>query len=163
MIQEIKQHLWRQFGASIDMFRSAVTACPDDMLVSNRQFFIMVYHTLFFLDYYLTNPPDDFAPLLPLDKVKDVPARQYSKDELLEYVQCCREKCRAVINGLTEDLSERWIENAPSRRPRNYAMVELLMYNMRHVQHHTAQLNMMLRREIDFAPDWVSYAKDDLR
>jgi len=162
MIGEIKQHLWRQFGASIEMFRNALAACPDDMLVSNRQFFIMVYHTLFFLDYYLTNPPTGFSPRLPLDKINDVPARQFSKQELLDYTQFCREKCRTVINGLTEDLSDRWIEDDPSRPPRNYAMVEMLMYNMRHVQHHAAQLNMMLRKEIDFAPDWVSYTKDSL-
>ena len=27
---------------------------------------------------------------------------------------------------------------------------------MRHIQHHTAQLNLLLRQEIDDAPGWVS-------
>jgi len=27
---------------------------------------------------------------------------------------------------------------------------------MRHVQHHAAQLNMLLRQKTDSAPDWVS-------
>ena len=35
------------------------------------------------------------------------------------------------------------------------SFLELLLYNMRHVQHHTAQLNMILRQEIDSAPGWV--------
>jgi len=41
----------------------------------------------------------------------------------------------------------------------NYSMVEeILLYNMRHVQHHAAQLNQLLRQEIDQAPDWVFQA-----
>lgn len=34
--------------------------------------------------------------------------------------------------------------------------LELLLYNMRHVQHHTAQLNLILRQETDSAPGWVA-------
>jgi hypothetical protein len=173
MIQEVKQHLWRQFGASIDMLQNAIVACPDDLLVTNRRFFFTVYHTLIFLDLYLTNPPKDFSSPLPYTLQEDaniprgalddvVPDRQYSKAELLGYLRVCREKCRAVISGLTEDLSERWIEDDGTGRPRTFVMFELLLYNMRHVQHHTAQLNMMLRKDIDFAPNWISFAKDDL-
>jgi uncharacterized damage-inducible protein DinB len=39
---------------------------------------------------------------------------------------------------------------------------ELLLYNMRHVQHHTAQLNLMLRQETGSAPRWVKWAKEDI-
>ncbi len=45
---------------------------------------------------------------------------------------------------------------------KDYALVEMLMYNMRHVQHHTAQLNLLLRRELNDAPDWVSRTKAEL-
>jgi len=79
---------------------------------------------------------------------------------LLDYLQLSREKCRRVIGGLTEEkLTEKWIEQDGDR---NYAVLELLLYNMRHVQHHVAQLNMLLRREINDAPRWVSRAKDEL-
>ena len=33
---------------------------------------------------------------------------------------------------------------------------ELLLYNMRHVQHHAAQLNLLLRQTTNSAPRWVS-------
>ena len=39
---------------------------------------------------------------------------------------------------------------------RNMSNGELLLYNMRHVQHHAAQLNMRLRQETNSAPRWVS-------
>jgi uncharacterized damage-inducible protein DinB len=41
-------------------------------------------------------------------------------------------------------------------------MVELLLYNMRHVQHHTAQINLILRQIIDSAPRWVGVTKKAL-
>ena len=39
---------------------------------------------------------------------------------------------------------------------------ELLLYNMRHVQHHAAQLNLILRQQTDSAPGWVAKAKSKL-
>jgi hypothetical protein len=33
---------------------------------------------------------------------------------------------------------------------------ELVLYNLRHVQHHAAQLNLILRQVVDAAPGWVS-------
>ena len=36
--------------------------------------------------------------------------------------------------------------------------VESLLYNMRHVQHHAAQLNLLLRQSTNSAPDWVARA-----
>jgi len=33
------------------------------------------------------------------------------------------------------------------------------LYNLRHVQHHAAQLNLILRQTIDSAPPWVGRAK----
>jgi uncharacterized damage-inducible protein DinB len=39
------------------------------------------------------------------------------------------------------------------------SFLELLMYNMRHVQHHAAQLNLILRQETDSAPGWVAKTK----
>jgi uncharacterized damage-inducible protein DinB len=35
------------------------------------------------------------------------------------------------------------------------SVAETLLYNMRHVQHHAGQLNLILRQKIDSAPRWV--------
>jgi len=45
---------------------------------------------------------------------------------------------------------------------RNYSMFEMLLYNMRHVQPHSAQLNKLLRQKTNNAPAWVAQTKDDL-
>ena len=171
MINVLKESLWKQFGASIDMLKNAIMLWPDERWVTGKKFFYNAYHCLVFLDYYLTIPADNFSSPLPFaikapneipeDALDDlVPYRIYTRKELLDYLELSREKCRQMIGGLTEEkLTERWIEKDGNR---NYAVLELLLYNMRHVQHHAAQLNMLLRREINDSPRWVSRAKDGI-
>ena len=171
MIDDLKESLWKQFGASIDMLRNAILLWPKEYWNTNKKFFYNAYHCLVFLDYYLTLPPKNFSSPLPFtiadsddvpdDAIDDViPDRVYSKKELLDYLQSSREKCHTLIAGLTEEkLNERWIDEPGNR---NYSVLEILLYNMRHVQHHAAQLNLLLRREINNAPRWVSRAEDDL-
>jgi hypothetical protein len=171
MINALKESLWKQFGASIDMLKNAIQLYPEDQWNTNKKFFYNAYHCLVFLDYYLTIPPKNFSsPLrftiiesgdVPADAIDDViPDRIYTKKELLDYLQSSREKCRQVIAGLTaEKLEERWIEESGQM---NYSVLEILLYNMRHVQHHAAQLNLLLRQGINNAPDWVSRAEDEM-
>lgn len=172
MLNTLKQSLWQQFGASIQMLENAITLWPQEDWHTHPQFFYNAYHCLVFLDYYLTNPPEGFtSPLpftlaqpgdnIPAEALDDVlPNRIYSKQELLDYVQYNRQKCHTLIANLTEDsLAERWIEDPGGM---NYPMLELLLYNMRHVQHHAAQLNMLLRNHLNNAPRWVARAKEPL-
>jgi hypothetical protein len=37
----------------------------------------------------------------------------------------------------------------------------MLLYNLRHVQHHAAQLNLILRQTVDAAPRWVGRTRED--
>ena len=171
MITDLKENLWKQFGASIDMLKNAIALWPEAHWHTDKRFFYTAYHCLVFLDYYLSIPAKHMSSPLPFtivaeDKIPEealddiVPDRIYSKEELLGYLQSNREKCRSVIAGLTEEkLKEQWIEVEGDRK---YPVLELLLYNMRHVQHHAAQLNMLLRQRINEAPYWVSRAKDDL-
>ena len=171
MINALKESLWKQFGASIDMLKNAIQLCPEEYWIANKKIFYTIYHTLVFLDYYLTIPAGNFSSPLPFtlteadhipkDAIDDVvPDRIYTKKELLDYLQACRNKCYQVINDLTpEKLTERWIENPGTM---NYPVLELLLYNMRHVQHHAAQLNLFLRQGINNAPRWVSRAEEEL-
>ena len=68
--------------------------------------------------------------------------------------------------SLTADkLMERWIDqseiNLHGLCPPlviNYTMLDILFYNLRHVQHHVGQLNYILRQKINRAPEWISHA-----
>jgi hypothetical protein len=181
MVTTLKQSLWKQFGASIDMLGNAIQAWPDNDWNANNRFFYIAYHSLIFLDYYLTIPPKDFISVLPFtlvdadkipaDAVDDiVPDRMYSKTELLEYLRLCRQKCRKFIAGLSDEkFNVRWIAREGTMNLElsgadalQFSVLDILLYNMKHVQHHTAQLNLILRQALNTAPDYVSMAPDDL-
>lgn len=156
----VKEILWKQFGASIDMLENAILLCPVGHWNTDINFWYNAYHCLFFLDYYLTMEPGNFLPPPPFtlsEFGEGMPDIVYSKDELLHYLKFNREKCRVLMATLTEvDLSKRWVNVSGSM---NYSVLEILLYNMRHVQHHAAQLNLLLRQEINEAPRWVSRTK----
>ena len=42
------------------------------------------------------------------------------------------------------------------------SIAELLLYNMRHVQEHAAQLSLMLGQRVGSAPGWVASEKSKL-
>lgn len=172
-----KQTLWKNFAAAIDMLREAVILCPDDLWQAERKFFYLTYHTAIFLDYYLTKPVSDFVPVLPYtisdssslppETIDDVlPDRFYGRQEILDYLSSIREKCRKLIDRSTADeFMERWIEpseiNLHGLCPSlvvNYSLLDILLYNLRHVQHHVGQLNYILRQKIGKAPGWISHA-----
>src|SRR5262249_50685029 len=154
----------RQFGAALEMLENAIAACPED-LWSDRsrqpEFWYVVFHTLFFLDLYLSGTREGFAPPQPftmdeLDPAALGPERPYSKMELQKYLAHGRSKLLAMLEDLTEEEGMRragfeWIDLSEA---------ELLLYNMRHVQHHAAQLNLILRQSVNRAPHWVAAARD---
>lgn len=162
MNEELKEILWNQFGAAIDMLNDAISLCPQEMWDTSGKFWYKAYHSLFWLDYYLSVEPGKFRPPSPftlseLDPSDVMPERTYSKEELLGYLQLCRRKCYDRIYGLTSAVYGEFWNNGR----KNYPVLELLLYNLRHVQHHTGQLNLLLRQGIDNAPGWISRAKTE--
>jgi uncharacterized damage-inducible protein DinB len=93
--------------------------------------------------------------LSELDPSGVLPERVYTKAELLDYLAYGRKKCHDLIAGLTAADADRRFKNAY----RDYPLLEILLYNMRHVQHHTAQLNLLLRQGNIQPPGWVSQAR----
>lgn len=171
LLNNVKKFVWSQFGAAMDMLQQAIRCWPDSEWETDKRFFYISYHTLVFLDYYLGEPVPKFSSKLPftltdteaipaeaLDDV--IPNRIYSKTELLDYGELLRWKCKSSISLLTgEQTGDRWIEKGGDM---NYGKLEILLYNMRHVQHHAAQLNMLLRRKINDAPKWIGRVADEL-
>lgn len=162
MDNALKETIWQQFGAAIDMLGNAMIACPDNLWCDRSrkpEFWYTAYHALFFLDFYLSDSESGFTPPPPytlseLDPAGVFPDRVYSKNELLSYLEHGRRKCRAVIGDLTEQQLH---QRCRFERP-DATVAGLLLYNMRHVQHHAAQLNLLLRQATDSAPRWISKA-----
>jgi len=168
-----KAVIWHQFGATIQMLENALRACPDELWREHlhsesstqpefAEFWYVAYHCLFWLDFYLSDSIEGFTPPAPFTLSEFdaglLPDRVYTKDELLIYLEYGRNKCRTRIKTLTDEM-------APQRCRTDWpemSVAELLLYNMRHVQEHAAQLNLMLGQRVGSAPGWVSKEKSKL-
>lgn len=173
MDSNLKTSIWQQFGASIDYLADTVSACPDQLWraplwkTPNKrpefaQFWYVAYHTLFWLDLYLTGAEEGFVPPAPFTLIEQdedgpLPERVYTKDELQAYLRDCRQKCRTMIEALTDETAQRhcrfgWGE---------CSFLELLSYNMRHVHGHASQLDMLLGQNGISTPDYVTQVRNE--
>ncbi len=173
MDTNLKTSIWRQFGAAIDFLAVTIDACPDDYWRAalwltpdakpeRAQFWYVAYHTLFWLDLYLTGAEEGFLPPAPFTLIEQdgddpLPERVYTKAELQGYLRDCRQRCRATIAALTDETVERrcrfsWGE---------CSFLELLIYNLRHVHGHASQLNMLLGQNGVETRDYVTQARDE--
>lgn len=170
--------LWQQFGAAIDMLENAMRVCPGThwhgRLWSDHsdgplppefaEFWYITYHTLFWLDLYLTGSLEGFVPPAPftldeLDPAGVLPERPYTKDELHAYLVALRTKCQTTIAGVSDEKARQPV-TFPWTKGKPVSFLELLLYNMRHVQEHGAQLNMFLGQNATAEiADWVPRAK----
>ena len=173
--------LWRQFGAAIDMLENALVACPASLWnqrlwsaqtphpqpPEDAAFWSITHHTLFWLDLYLTGSLEGFAPPTPFTQDEFGPARvlpeqPYTREELHAYLVQLRQKCQTTMAGLSDEQAHRQVA-FPWTGGKVVSFFELQLYNMRHVQEHTAQLSLFLGQHgiPDEALDWVPWAKAD--
>ena len=172
----LRTALWRQFGAAIDMLENALLACPsahwNERLWSDQEhpdyptFWYLTYHTLFWLDLYLTGKTEGFAPPAhfrnPFDPTSEFPTQPYTRDELHTYLKHLRKKCQSTMLSLSDEKAHQQVA-FPWARGKLVSYLELLLYSMRHVQEHAAQLSLFLGQHAipGEALDWVPRAKDE--
>lgn len=161
----LKTSVWQQFGAAIDTLDDAINLCPDHLWTAALwkdpedarygQFWFIAYHTLFWLDLFLTGSSEGFAPPPPF-KRGVLPEEPYTKDQIHAYLRACRQKSKTTIEALTDEQAWRvcrfeWMEPT---------FLELQLYSMRHIQEHAAQLNLMLGQHDISGMDWIAKARE---
>jgi hypothetical protein len=163
----LKTSIWQQFGAAIDTLDDALNLCPDELWTTvlwddeedprYGQFWFVAYHTLFWLDLFLTGSSKDFAPPAPF--IRGVlPETPYPKEAVHTYLKQCRQKSKAIIEALTDEKAYQictfnWMEPT---------YLELQLYSMRHIQEHAAQLNLVLGQKGISGQDWVAKARNEV-
>lgn len=157
----LKAGLWRQFGAAIDMLDDTLTLCPDELWTARvwedtedaryGQYWFIAYHTLAWLDKYVTGASAGFV--LPAPFIAGaLPRTPYTKEDVQGYLKVCRQRCQAAIEALTDERAQQMTE---WKMP----YFELLLYTMRHVQEHASQLNYVLGEHGVKGLDWVGRAR----
>jgi hypothetical protein len=158
----LKAGLWHQYGAAIDMLDDTITLCPDELWTARvwedtedaryGHYWFIAYHTLAWLDKYLTGTSEGFGLPAPFLAGR-LPETPYTKEEVQGYLKDCRERCQATIAALTDERAHQMTEW-------DLPYLELQLYNMRHVQEHASQLNYVLGEHGVQGLDWVRRARE---
>lgn len=153
MTEYLKAIVTSQFEAALSMLNQTMRLCPPqhwEGIIANQTFRTVAYHTLFFVDFYLSPREEDF-------ELRDLHHRGgddrntgtragLPKDETVGYVEICRAKLVQVMASETAASLEgpsgfsTWFSGLRISRG------ELHIYNIRHIQHHTGQMSAYLRR-----------------
>jgi len=96
----------------------------------------------------LANPQlfGDYEQLLDRD-----PVTLHDRTQIEEYLNFCRFKAMLAVKAETEESLA-----APSKvKRRNCSRAEVHVYNIRHIQHHAAQLILRLRLDTNINIPWI--------
>lgn len=172
-LETLRGVLKRQYHASLAMLRDAVERCPEDLWERRghlNAYWQVAYHALYFTHLYLQREVSEFRPWAqhqgdvqhpdglhaPEDPDSELPLlpEPYSKDQVLDYLR----ECDAMVDEAVERLD---LLSAESGFPwYRLSKLEHQLINLRHVQHHAAQLADRLRAGAGIGVRWVSSARD---
>jgi hypothetical protein len=154
--------LWRQYAVTLDSLGQALRDCPAELWEARLwddtpdqwvaagfgAFWYLGYHTLFWLDLDLTGAEEGFRPPAPFDLVEmeanEALPRTYTREELLGYLELCRQRYQQTIETLSTEGASRLCRFPWGELPYG----ELLIYTLRHVQEHAAQLHLFLGQKL---------------
>jgi hypothetical protein len=167
---ELTNAFQTQYLAALEMLKQSVVKCPDplwDDPHDKNKFWHVAYHTLFYTHLYLQVSEEAFrswqkhrknyqflgkTPWPPHDRV--IPDYTYTKEEVLEYLEFCRDQVKARI------ASWEWESDTSGFSWLPFSKLDLLIYNLRHIHQHTGELMERLGTRAGIDIDWV-WKKDD--
>ena len=144
-----------QYHAALDMLEQAVTHCPEalwDDPTDNNRFWQVAYHALYYVHLYLQPTEADFQPWPQhhpdSEGIGSQASTPYTQAEVLDYLAFCRDQVDRQIPALdlAAESGFHWIP---------LTKLELQIYNIRHVQHHTGELCERLGPRAQVEIDWV--------
>jgi hypothetical protein len=160
----VRQTILRQYRAGMAMLGKAIELCPEDLWLSSaykNRFWHIAYHSLFYVHFYVQPSEADFKPwakhqpksnfLGPQPWAKDEPFElptAYGKGDVQEYLEFCRNEVEKQIPIVCLEASSgfHWLP---------FSKLELQLYTIRHLQHHTGQLVDRLRNAVNLGVGWV--------
>jgi hypothetical protein len=164
----VRAILKSQYRAALAMLREAIEECPEELWYSEEpanSFWQVAYHALYFTHLYLQPTPEAFRPWAghqsavqhedgiagPADPESRLPLvpRPYSRGDVLDYWKFCEDMVEGAVDALDLESPESGFYWYPVPK------LEHQLVNLRHLQHHTAQLADRLRAHSGFGVRWV--------
>jgi hypothetical protein len=150
----LRQLLKNQYRAALAMLRDAIEQCPEKVWFSREPrnaFWQVAYHTLFYTHLYLQPDEATFRRWPPQHGEEDgISGDPYTQAEVLDYWSFCDR----MLDGAVDALDLESLESGFSWYP--VSKLEHQLINVRHVQHHAAQLADRLRAARDIGIPWVA-------
>jgi hypothetical protein len=170
MRDTLAELLAHQYEASLCTLNLAVVRCPESSWnepVAKWKFCQAAFHAVFFADVYL-QPSDDVAAVklqtfhiehkADFRDYEELEDREhvllYEKPFVLSYLEHIRRKAQAISARESADM----LAGPSGFRRRKCSRAELHVYNIRHIQHHAAQLSLRLTLDTDMEVPWVGHA-----
>jgi len=160
----MKTELTSQYKAALKMLEGTIEKCPDALWNDGSYtniFWQIVYHTLHYTNLYVAKDEESFIPWSKhvgnwhrFEAINGNPKRattgfNYSKADLLDYTSLTRER-------LEDSIDERDFYKQPGFEWVNMNTLELHLYNLRHLQHHTGQLIERLQQHHIQGLVWIN-------
>lgn len=157
-----------QYHAALAMLRQSIEHCSDDLWYSDEPtnaFWQIAYHAIYFTHLYLGRSAATFRPWErhqsevqhpdgiagssdPASALPLIPS-PYSNGDVLAYWQVCDEMVDAAVDALDLQSHDSGFSWYPISK------LEHQIVNIRHIQHHAAQLADRLRASADVGIQWV--------
>ena len=161
----IKNALKSQYRASLMMFENGIKTCSDELWISNKyrnRTWQMVYHCLFFTNLYLfqhldqrinwANHKKDYQNL-----GESAGKTPYTRSELVEFCRDLNRQLDKRIDMMDLNASDSgffWY---------SISKLEHQLVNLKHLQHHLAQLQDRIRNDQQTGISWVRDGSGDRR
>jgi hypothetical protein len=170
----LRRLLKGQYHAALAMLRQAIERTPEHVWTSDaypNRTWRMAYHTLYYTHLYLGKRLQDFRPWPQhqthvqdmddvhcepeLDEFLELPdrppltGRPYSPAQVLSYWSLVDDMVDHAVDAMDLGAKESGFPWA------KLGKAEHQMMNIRHIQHHTAQLADRLRNRVNVGVDWV--------
>lgn len=170
LLEHYRTAMKGQYEAALQTLNQCVELCPADHWdkpVAQNPFCECVFHALFFADLYLGNDtaslreqefhrkhPEIFRDYEELEDC--VPVALYDRVMIDQYAKFVAQKAHVVLDSESEEslaqtVGFEWLD---IRR------AEMHPYNIRHIQHHAAQLILKLRLGTQADPNWYRTASN---
>jgi len=156
-----------QYLAALEMLKQAVVKCPPELWNAREdknKFWHIAYHALFYTHLYLQDTEKDFrawekhrqeyqfmgqTPWPPHDppKIGD----PYTSQDMLAYLELVQKQVLERVPALDLEAASgfEWLP---------FGKLELQFYNIRHLQHHAAELYERLGARASIDLDWIGTA-----
>jgi len=161
-----------QYHAALAMLGETIERCPDELWTDpapTNAFWQVAYHALFFAHLYAQTEEAAFRPWehhradvqypdgIPGPPEPDNPlplvAEPYPRAQLLAYWRFCVDSIDRWVDALDLESKESGFSWYPIPK------LEHQLVNLRHIQHHAAQLADRLRTAADVGIRWVGAGK----